>query len=34
MIVVMIYYPGGLSGLWKAFCRKLGLTAWTTAYKH
>ena len=33
MIVVMIYYPGGLSGLWNAFCRKLGITAWATAYK-
>ncbi len=34
MIVVMIYYPGGLSGLWNALCRKLGIAAWTKAYKN
>lgn len=33
MIVVMIYYPGGLSGLWKALCRKLGLADWATAWR-
>lgn len=33
MILVMIYYPGGLSGLLKATFRKLGLTGWTTAHK-
>ncbi|UQZ90996.1 hypothetical protein C4J81_17945 [Deltaproteobacteria bacterium Smac51] len=34
MIVVMIYYPGGLSGLWNALCRKLGITGWTSAHKN
>ena len=34
MIVVMIYYPGGLSGLWNALCEKLGITAWTRAKKN
>lgn len=34
MIWVMIYYPGGLSGLLKSAFRKLGITDWTTAAKH
>ncbi len=34
MIVVMIYYPGGLSGLWNALCRKLGWSRWTSAHKN
>ena len=34
MIMVMIYYPGGLSGLFQAAFRKLGITKWTTAYKN
>lgn len=33
MIVVMIYYPGGLAGLFKALFRFLGITNWTTAHK-
>lgn len=33
MIAVMIYYPGGLSGLFKAAFRAMGITKWTTAYK-
>jgi branched-chain amino acid transport system permease protein len=34
MILVMIYYPDGLSGLLRSAFRKLGLTGWTTAAKH
>ncbi len=34
MILVMIYYPGGLSGLLKTAFRRLGLKDWTTAAKH
>lgn len=34
MILVMVYYPGGLSGLLKTAFRKLGLTYWTTAVKN
>ena len=34
MILVMIYYPSGLSGLFKAAFRKMGLTQWTTAHKN
>ncbi|MDR1546426.1 MAG: branched-chain amino acid ABC transporter permease [Deltaproteobacteria bacterium] len=33
MIMVMIYYPGGLSELFRALCRKLGLLKWVTAAK-
>lgn len=34
MILVMIYYPGGLSGLLKAAFRSMGITEWTTAHKN
>jgi branched-chain amino acid transport system permease protein len=33
MILVMIYYPGGLSELFKTIFRKLGLLKWTEASK-
>ncbi|MDR1922398.1 MAG: branched-chain amino acid ABC transporter permease, partial [Candidatus Adiutrix sp.] len=33
MIVVMIYYPGGLSGLVKALAQKFGLAGWVSAEK-
>jgi branched-chain amino acid transport system permease protein len=33
MILVMIYYPSGLSGLWSTLCRRLGLNRWTQVYK-
>jgi branched-chain amino acid transport system permease protein len=33
MILVMIYYPGGLSELFKTVFRKLGLMKWTQAAK-